>query len=78
MCVPIADKNVPLKTNAGVDFSVTLPVSVVYLNGSNSTDDVAITKWLWERNSNSLAAGTVISGSDHSPILMVSFSSSLE
>ncbi|XP_076032032.1 dyslexia-associated protein KIAA0319-like protein [Oratosquilla oratoria] len=67
----IQDINVPPKANAGGDFSVVLPASVVRANGSNSVDDVAITKWLWERDPNSLAAGTVISGSDHSPVLML-------
>ena len=59
--------------NGGGDFSVTLPVSAVVVDGSKSTDDVAITKWLWQCDDTfSLAAGQVINGSDHSPILMVS------
>ncbi|XP_069185612.1 dyslexia-associated protein KIAA0319-like protein isoform X2 [Procambarus clarkii] len=66
----IQDKNVPPKANAGGDFSVTLPVSVVEVDGSKSDDDVAVTKWLWERDATSLAAGKVINGSDHSPVLM--------
>ncbi|KAK8746359.1 hypothetical protein OTU49_017374 [Cherax quadricarinatus] len=66
----IQDKNVPPKANAGGDFSVVLPVSVVEVDGSKSADDVAVTKWLWERDATSLAAGKVINGSDHSPILM--------
>ncbi|XP_071547439.1 dyslexia-associated protein KIAA0319-like protein [Panulirus ornatus] len=66
----IQDRNVPPKANAGGDFSVTLPVSVVVVDGSKSTDDVAVTKWLWERDGTSLAAGKVINGSDNSPVLM--------
>ena len=51
---------------------MTLPVSAVVVDGSKSTDDVAVTRWLWERDATSLAAGQIINGSDHSPILMVS------
>lgn len=58
--------------NAGGDFSVMLPVSEVVVDGSQSSDDVAVTRWLWERDATSLAAGHVINGSDHSHILMVS------
>ncbi|KAG7171334.1 Dyslexia-associated protein, partial [Homarus americanus] len=65
------DKNVPPKANAGGDFSVILPASVVRVDGSKSNDDVAVTRWLWERDATSLAAGKVINGSDHSPVLMV-------
>ncbi|KAK7084054.1 hypothetical protein SK128_004936 [Halocaridina rubra] len=66
----IQDKNVSPKANAGGDFSMTLPVSVVVVDGSKSTDDVAVSKWLWEREPTSLAAGKVINGSDQSPLLM--------
>lgn len=66
----IQDKNVPPKANAGGDFSVTLPVSVIAVDGSKSSDDVLVTKWKWERDSTSLAAGMVINASDSSPVLM--------
>lgn len=49
-----------------------LPVSEVVVDGSQSSDDVAVTQWLWERDATSLAAGQVINGSDHSSVLMVS------
>ncbi|MPC49718.1 Dyslexia-associated protein KIAA0319-like protein [Portunus trituberculatus] len=64
------DHNVPPTANAGGDFSVTLPVSAVVVDGSKSTDDVAVTKWLWQRDATSLAAGQIINSSDHSPVLM--------
>lgn len=57
--------------NAGGDQSVILPVSVVLVDGSGSTDDVAVSRWLWERDPASLAAGTVINASHASPVLMV-------
>ncbi|XP_068202619.1 dyslexia-associated protein KIAA0319-like protein isoform X2 [Palaemon carinicauda] len=66
----IQDKNVSPKANAGGDFSVTLPVSVIAVDGSQSSDDVSVTKWKWERDSTSLAAGMVINASDSSPVLM--------
>ena len=50
---------------------MTLPVSAVVVDGSKSTDDVAVTKWLWQRDATSLAAGQIINSSDHSPVLMV-------
>ncbi|KAK4299125.1 hypothetical protein Pmani_028567 [Petrolisthes manimaculis] len=68
----IQDKNVVPVASAGGDQSVTLPVSVVVVDGSGSTDDVAVSRWLWERDPASLAAGTVINGSNTSPILMFS------
>lgn len=58
--------------NAGGDFSVMLPVSEVVVDGSKSSDDVSVTRWLWERDATSLAAGQVINGSNQSPILVVS------
>lgn len=64
------DHNVAPVANAGGDFSVMLPVSEVVVDGSQSSDDVAVTRWLWERDATSLAAGHVINGSDHSHILM--------
>ncbi|KAK8381835.1 hypothetical protein O3P69_015097 [Scylla paramamosain] len=64
------DHNVAPTANAGGDFSVTLPVSAVVVDGSKSTDDVAVTKWLWQRDATSLAAGQIINSSDHSPVLM--------
>lgn len=49
-----------------------LPVSAIVLNGSLSWDDLAIVKWNWIREPNSLAAGNIILNSDSSPILIVS------
>lgn len=50
---------------------VILPVSVVVLNGSLSSDDLGIVKWLWTREGSSIALGRVIGDSDKSPILML-------
>lgn len=51
--------------------TVTLPRRSVYLNGSASSDDLAIDSWLWTRESESLAAGMVVGDSDRSNLLMV-------
>lgn len=72
-----ADSNSPPKANAGGDHTVELPVDVLVLNGSQSWDDLAIAKWLWTREPTSLAIGSIIAGTDTSPVLMVSLCFSL-
>jgi hypothetical protein len=65
------DKNAKPKADAGPDQVIVLPVSVITLNGSQSSDDLGIVKWEWIRESSSLALGRVIDNSDHSPVLLV-------
>ncbi|XP_057326947.1 dyslexia-associated protein KIAA0319-like protein [Microplitis mediator] len=65
------NKNAPPKANAGGDQVVVAPVSALIINGSQSTDDLKITQWLWTRDPSSLAIGKLIDGTNHSPILMV-------
>ncbi|XP_026816295.1 dyslexia-associated protein KIAA0319-like protein isoform X1 [Rhopalosiphum maidis] len=65
------NKNTPPKANAGGDKTIVLPVSAIVLNGSLSWDDLAIVKWDWIREPNSLAAGNIILNSDHSSVLIV-------
>lgn len=65
------EKNEQPKANGGGDFSVTLPVSLVQVNGSSSSDDVGIAKWQWERLPTSLAAGHVLGQSSSSAVLML-------
>ncbi|KAF2357560.1 PKD domain [Trinorchestia longiramus] len=65
------EHNLQPKANGGGDFSVMLPVSLVQVNGSSSTDDVGIVKWRWERLPRSLAAGQVLGQSASSPVLML-------
>lgn len=65
--------NEPPKANAGKDVTLTLPLSLVELDGSRSKDDVEIKEWSWERQSDSLAAGIILGNSDKSPILKVSY-----
>jgi len=51
--------------------NVTLPLSVLVINGSSSYDDLAIVNFTWTRESDSLAVGNVIGNSDHEPVLQV-------
>ncbi|XP_054007146.1 dyslexia-associated protein KIAA0319 isoform X1 [Hylaeus anthracinus] len=65
------NKNAPPKANAGGDQVVIAPVSVLIINGSQSTDDLKISEWLWTRDSSSLVIGTIVRDTDKSPILML-------
>nr|XP_037274399.1 LOW QUALITY PROTEIN: dyslexia-associated protein KIAA0319-like protein [Rhipicephalus microplus] len=66
------NKNAPPKADAGGDRTVFLPVDVVSLNGSRSSDDVEIVSWHWTRDPSSLAAGRILENSSFSPILRLS------
>ncbi|XP_049875638.1 dyslexia-associated protein KIAA0319-like [Pectinophora gossypiella] len=65
------NKNSPPKADAGGDQVLTLPISVLVLNGSKSSDDFRIVSWKWTRAGSGLAAGTVILHSDTQPVLML-------
>ncbi|XP_059086582.1 dyslexia-associated protein KIAA0319-like protein [Tigriopus californicus] len=65
------DANSAPVADAGEDFAVTLPVNSVYLNGSLSKDDLKVTKWLWTRAPNSLAAGKIVGNTDVQPALLI-------
>lgn len=65
------NKNAPPKANAGGDQTLIMPVAVLILNGSESSDDLGIAKWQWTRESSSLALGKIIDNSDTTPVLMV-------
>ncbi|CAG4952006.1 unnamed protein product [Colias eurytheme] len=65
------NKNSPPKADAGGDQVLTLPLPVLILNGSKSSDDFRIVSWKWTRVASGLAAGTVILDSDKQPVLML-------
>ncbi|CAH0563661.1 unnamed protein product [Brassicogethes aeneus] len=69
----IVNQNINQKptSNAGPDFSIDLPRNVIMINGSNSKDDWAITRWQWTRDAKSLAVGNVAEKSDASSILIL-------
>lgn len=55
----------------GGNRNVTLPLSVLIINGSASFDDLAIVNYTWTRESESLAIGNVIGSSDREPVLQI-------
>lgn len=57
--------------HAGGDQSVTLPQNAIYLNGSQSTDDLGIVKYEWTRDGTSLAIGSIVGQTDHEPVLII-------
>ncbi|XP_033227932.1 dyslexia-associated protein KIAA0319-like protein isoform X2 [Belonocnema kinseyi] len=64
-------KNAPPKANAGGDQIFVAPIAAVILNGSQSSDDLRIAKWEWTREPTSLAVGSIVEGTDKSPVLML-------
>lgn len=66
------EKNTPPIAHAGGDKSVTLPKNSIYMNGSESSDDLGIVKYEWLRDGTSLAIGTIVGNTDHEPVLIVS------
>ncbi|XP_037957769.1 dyslexia-associated protein KIAA0319-like protein [Teleopsis dalmanni] len=67
----VQEKNAPPVANAGGDKSVTLPISALYLNGSKSSDDLAIVKYAWSRDDSSLAAGVIVGDTNTKPVLIL-------
>jgi hypothetical protein len=69
------EKNIPPISRAGGNLTVTLPTigNVIYLNGSQSSDDLGIVNFTWTRESGSLAVGDFIGNSDREAVLMVRF-----
>lgn len=67
----VQEKNTAPVANAGGDQSITLPVSVIYLNGSKSYDDLNVVNYSWTRDDMSLAAGNIVGNTNHEPVLML-------
>jgi dyslexia-associated protein KIAA0319-like protein len=61
----------PVARIFGGNRNLTLPLSVLVLNGTSSSDDLAIVSYSWTKESDSLAVGNVIGTSDHEAVLMV-------
>lgn len=51
--------------------NVVLPANVIFINGTKSSDDLAIVKWKWVREDVSLAVGNIVKGSDETAVLML-------
>ncbi|ALC43405.1 CG7565 [Drosophila busckii] len=68
----VQERNAAPIANAGGDRTITLPVTAIYLNGSQSWDDLAVVNYSWTREESSLAAGSVIGHTDKQPIMILS------
>ena len=54
------DTNQAPVSNPGPNIKITLPTAEVVLDGSGSSDDLAIESWLWSRDPESLAGGSIV------------------
>lgn len=70
--IDIEKNAAPVARIVGGNQNISLPLSVLVLNGSLSSDDLAIVNYSWAREGDSLAIGTVIANSEHESVLMVS------
>lgn len=66
------ERNAAPIANAGGDRTIALPVTAIYLNGSQSSDDLAVVKYVWTREDTSQAAGVIVGDTDKQPIMIVS------
>uniref|UniRef100_A0A7M4E8G2 KIAA0319 n=1 Tax=Crocodylus porosus TaxID=8502 RepID=A0A7M4E8G2_CROPO len=72
LSVTVKEENsIPPHAHAGGKHILVLPNNSVTLDGSKSTDDQGIMSYLWIRDGQSPAAGDVIHGSDHKPVLQL-------
>lgn len=67
----VQERNAPPIANAGGDRSITLPATAIYFNGSKSWDDLAVVKYSWTREDNSLAAGVIVADTDKQPVMIL-------
>ncbi|XP_044017263.1 dyslexia-associated protein KIAA0319 homolog [Aphidius gifuensis] len=65
------NKNQPPIANAGGDQIIYAPVFALIVNGSKSSDDLLIKEWIWTRDPESLAIGTIIPKTNESSVLIV-------
>lgn len=65
------ERNAAPIANAGGDRTITLPITAIYLNGSQSSDDLAVVKYVWTREDTSQAAGVIIDNTDKQPVMIV-------
>lgn len=67
----VQERNNAPTANAGGDQILTMPISVIYLNGSASSDDLGIVSYRWSREDDSLAAGQILDKTDTAPVMIV-------
>ncbi|XP_030570420.1 dyslexia-associated protein KIAA0319-like protein [Drosophila novamexicana] len=68
----VQERNAAPIANAGGDRTIALPVTAIYLNGSQSSDDLAVVKYVWTREDTSQAAGVIVGDTDKQPIMILS------
>ncbi|EDW69797.2 dyslexia-associated protein KIAA0319-like protein [Drosophila virilis] len=68
----VQERNAAPIANAGGDRTIALPVTAIYLNGSQSSDDLAVVKYVWTREDSSQAAGVIVGDTDKQPIMILS------
>ena len=54
------DTNQPPLSDPGPNLKLVLPTNTAVLDGSGSSDDLAVEKWEWSRDQDSLAGGNVV------------------
>ncbi|XP_023176257.2 dyslexia-associated protein KIAA0319-like protein [Drosophila hydei] len=67
----VQERNAAPIANAGGDRTITLPITAIYLNGSQSSDDLAVVKYVWTREDTSQAAGVIIDNTDKQPVMIL-------
>lgn len=67
----VQERNYAPIANAGGDQILTMPITVIYLNGSASSDDLGIVSYRWTREDDSLAAGQIVDQTDTTPVMIV-------
>ena len=64
------DTNQAPQSDPGPNMKVVLPTNQVVLDGSGSSDDLAVETWLWTRDQDSLAGGTVVGNMTSSRLII--------
>ena len=54
------DTNQPPLSDPGPNLKLVLPTNTAVLDGSGSSDDLAVERWEWSRDQDSLAGGNVV------------------
>ena len=54
------DTNQPPQADPGPNLKLVLPTNTAVLDGTGSSDDLAVERWQWSRDQDSLAGGTVV------------------
>ena len=64
------DTNQPPVSDPGPNIRLVLPANQAVLDGSGSSDDLAVETWQWSRDLDSLAGGTVVGNMSSSRLVV--------